>query len=421
MAPAADDTPAPRGPHPSFIEVANAYMFETTIQSRLSSIGMTEAKEDAVRLQGVSWIDNVRRSLQLPVKTFNTAVVYYHKFRLLHADHEYNWVDAAAAALFTACKIEDTLKKSREILCASWNLKVSAGDALSPDDPRFENHSKTIIGLERLMLESAGFDFRNRYPQKMLVKLAKSCGLDRDTAGKTAFNMSLDLYRTFAPLKQTTSTMAIACVELAARVWEMDLTRVVGEQGVDLEKWGTTRAEVMETLLDLLDLYTHHRPLTAIGPLYSLETFISIRITLNQESTSSTLPRYTEVSGSPSSPPAHTNGSAKARNGVGPTSPLTPMTPVTVSPAAPGSGPTSAIGVRARAARYGSCWMLRGRRMSARKWQSIIMWRRKSTRWKSLWSQRSQEIEIEIENENENENENVNENENEERDNACVE
>ena len=43
--------------------------------------------------------------------------------------------DAAAAALFTACKIEDTLKKSKEILCASYNLKLPASEQLSPDDP----------------------------------------------------------------------------------------------------------------------------------------------------------------------------------------------------------------------------------------------------------------------------------------------
>lgn len=42
--------------------------------------------------------------------------------------------DAAAAALFTACKIEDTLKKSREILCAAYNLKVPSAEQLSPDD-----------------------------------------------------------------------------------------------------------------------------------------------------------------------------------------------------------------------------------------------------------------------------------------------
>ena len=43
--------------------------------------------------------------------------------------------DAAAAALFTACKIEDTLKKSKEILCAAYNMKVAPSEQLTPDDP----------------------------------------------------------------------------------------------------------------------------------------------------------------------------------------------------------------------------------------------------------------------------------------------
>lgn len=123
------------GPHPSYIEVAKPYILQSRIQKCLNEIGMNDAKEDAVRLQGVAWIDQVRRALQLPIRTFNTAVIYYHKFRLLHGDNEYNWADASAAALFTACKIEDTLKKSREILCAHWNSKNGSGETLSSDDP----------------------------------------------------------------------------------------------------------------------------------------------------------------------------------------------------------------------------------------------------------------------------------------------
>ena len=41
----------------------------------------------------------------------------------------------AAAALFAACKIEDTLKKSREILCAAHNLKLTPAEQANPDDP----------------------------------------------------------------------------------------------------------------------------------------------------------------------------------------------------------------------------------------------------------------------------------------------
>lgn len=47
-------------------------------------------------------------------------------------------------------------------------------------------------------------------------------------------------------------------------------------------------------MLDLLDLYTHHRSSTLVGPSHTIETFISIRITLNQEATAQKYPRFTE-------------------------------------------------------------------------------------------------------------------------------
>lgn len=163
------------------------------------------------------------------------------------------------------------------------------------------------------MLEASGFDFRNRHPQKLLVKLCKRYGVQRDDeVGLVAYCVSLDLYRTFAPLKQTTATMAFACLELASRLVGAGLDDV--ESGKEYENWKIGRAEVMgrknitlsplnsarqsrltilETLLDLLDLYTNHRANTAVGPEFPLEAFLTIRIPLNQEAESKNLPRYT--------------------------------------------------------------------------------------------------------------------------------
>lgn len=53
------------GPHPSFIQVANPYIFEQKVQLGLAALGSSEAKEDGVRLQGILWIDNVRKAMQL--------------------------------------------------------------------------------------------------------------------------------------------------------------------------------------------------------------------------------------------------------------------------------------------------------------------------------------------------------------------
>jgi len=105
----------------------------------------------------------------------------------------------------------------------------------------------------------------------------------------------------------------------------------------------------IEALLDLLDLYTHHRGSTSVGPLYSLETFINIRITLNQEASAAHIPRYANYASALLAPDVHapSNGT-KFRNGFDSTSPLTPATPVTPGTISPGTAqpPKSAIGIR---------------------------------------------------------------------------
>lgn len=55
----------PPGPHPSYIELAKPYIFQHQIDQCLKATGTEEAREDHLRLQGVSWIDNVRKALDL--------------------------------------------------------------------------------------------------------------------------------------------------------------------------------------------------------------------------------------------------------------------------------------------------------------------------------------------------------------------
>ena len=100
------------GPHPSYIQLAKPYIFEQKLQECMAATGVTEAKEDNIRLQGVAWIDSLRKALHLyeiesksisylakiprPVRTFNTACVYYHRFRLVHVDTEYGFMVGSA-------------------------------------------------------------------------------------------------------------------------------------------------------------------------------------------------------------------------------------------------------------------------------------------------------------------------------------
>jgi CTD kinase subunit beta len=124
-------------------------------------------------------------------------------------------------------------------------------------------------------------------------------GHDRGSeVAATAWKVSIDLYRTLAPLKMGTGVMAFACLELAERLHPETFAESRQEDTERrYKRFGIRREQVVETLLDLLDVYTSYRTSTALGQGQAskpLEKFLNVRIPLNEESASRRLPRYTE-------------------------------------------------------------------------------------------------------------------------------
>ncbi|PSR80968.1 cyclin-like protein [Coniella lustricola] len=272
---------SPKGPSPGNIALSNQFRFEQGIRRLQKEYGCDPAREDSYRIQGVQLIDSVRQALRLPVKTFTTACTYYHLFRLCHRDAEYNYQDASLASLFMACKVEDTIKKSKEILCAAYNIK-NPEHPTTQDDKVFDSPHKIIIGLERHILETIGFDFRARYPQKVLIKMVRYL-YHPDVAQEMlpmCYAISIDMYKTFAPIKASTFTMALAIIEVAALLSD---TAVEKMRSLDLTKYHTNRRHVLEIMLDLLDMYTQFSKYTDVGMRFELSKFIDVKIKLNQE------------------------------------------------------------------------------------------------------------------------------------------
>lgn len=55
------------GPMPSHIQVAKPYVFHQAIEGCFNDLGVTQDREDKIRLAGVRWIDETRRALKLYV------------------------------------------------------------------------------------------------------------------------------------------------------------------------------------------------------------------------------------------------------------------------------------------------------------------------------------------------------------------
>jgi hypothetical protein len=177
------------------------------------------------------------------------------------------------------------------------------------------------VDLESKMLESVSFEFNIRHPLRLIFKILQLefnfvrpyDGVDPQSKLKTLVTgISVDLNYTFALLKQTTSSLAIACIELGMRLQDraaelevvfppLDLTAVVTagdaapgkqQQTTAYERFQTTRANVNETLMDLLDLYATHRAATSAGPLVTLDDVTKVRLQLNELADLQRIPRY---------------------------------------------------------------------------------------------------------------------------------
>jgi CTD kinase subunit beta len=141
--------------------------------------------------------------------------------------------------------------------------------------------------LERHILETVGFDFRVPYPQKLLIKMVRRMFPREDETAReegkrflhVAYHMSIDLYKTFAPVKQATFTLVLAILELTALLLDTDPAKT--REFRNSAAWHTQRACVLETMLDLLDLYTQFPKSTKVGTQFALEKVMDVKIEIN--------------------------------------------------------------------------------------------------------------------------------------------
>ncbi|KAI2629405.1 hypothetical protein GGS21DRAFT_526067 [Xylaria nigripes] len=279
------------GPSIGFIKCGRPYLHESTIRRKLAKLNIDLARDEAARLQGVQLIDDVRNALQLPIITYIAACGYYHRFRLEFDPKEYQWADAALTCLFVACKSEDTLKKSRDILCANHNLK-NPDRITTPDDKLFDQGSKMLIGLERHVIETLRYDFQVRNPIKILAKIVKAVlgsGIEASDFFVQAFKVGIDMYKTFAPLKYTTFTCAFTIARLTSLVTGLFEDKFAS---LDPKEYYTCEEWVAEVMLDALDLYTDHYRATLFGQDINPQNFIDTKIKVNQQMEESQIPRY---------------------------------------------------------------------------------------------------------------------------------
>ncbi len=90
-----------------------------------------------------------------------------------------------------------------------------------------------------------------------------------------AWDISIDVYRTWVPLKVPPHTIALAALVLAAKFADLQFE-------VDLDEFAVDKAHLQLALEELLELYLHQRAHTIACAMPNEDRLLAIRNTLNR-------------------------------------------------------------------------------------------------------------------------------------------
>ncbi|KAI9373729.1 cyclin-like protein [Aspergillus egyptiacus] len=169
--------PAPAPSNPVLFAAHKKWLFTDEELTRAPSQldGMKMEQENISRSKGVNFITQVGIMLKLPQLTLATAAVYFHRFFM-----RYSMVDipqrpgihpypVAATSLFLATKVEENVRRMRELVVACCRVAQKKPDLIVDEQSKeFWKWRDTILHHEDLLLEALCFDLQLEQPYRVL-------------------------------------------------------------------------------------------------------------------------------------------------------------------------------------------------------------------------------------------------------------
>lgn len=210
----------------SVIKRYRAYfsLVEVDEMIRKQSGKLVPARVEAIRQQACVFMDKVGSRLGFPRRTIASAQLLYHRFHLFFPFSDFNPHDVSIASIWLASKLEDTLKKLREIQLAAWfvrNIQEGGNGLGEPEGSIIEAERHRLSGVERLLLETVCFDFGSGKPAggrdlfSYVVGIGCRLGVSRNLI-QISFRLAIDSHRTLVGLTYPPHLIALACLYLGS-------------------------------------------------------------------------------------------------------------------------------------------------------------------------------------------------------------
>ncbi|KAI9307456.1 cyclin-like protein [Cunninghamella echinulata] len=228
------------------------------------------------------FMQEVGKSLGFPQTTISTSQSLYHRFYLYYSPRTYSLLEVCITCLFVGSKIEETIKKLRDIYIVAHSVRNPKQQELDPENISDDRLSK-IIEYEKLLLEILCYNFQIKHPYEYIVKFSRKIQEIQNINGKLlarkAYSLAIDSYRITLCLEYPAHTIAAGCLYLASKLWQHEDESFKGLNQHSWDKVFLSRLEDIEDIgRKILDLYIS-RP-SEFGP---SNKYMQIKIQYNEE------------------------------------------------------------------------------------------------------------------------------------------
>uniref|UniRef100_A0A3B3XZY4 Cyclin-like domain-containing protein n=1 Tax=Poecilia mexicana TaxID=48701 RepID=A0A3B3XZY4_9TELE len=202
--------------------------------------GIEADKELSYRQQAANLIQDIGQRLNVSQLIINTAIVYMHRFYMIHSFTKFNRNIISQTTLFLAAKVEEQPRKLEHV------IKIAQA-FINPQDPvpdtkssAFQLLAQELVALETIVLQTLGFEITVDHPHTDVVRCSQlvrgiaffsfiflsSFTASKDLAQTSYFMATNSLHLTTFCLQYRPTVVACVCIHLACKWsnWEIPVS-----------------------------------------------------------------------------------------------------------------------------------------------------------------------------------------------------
>ncbi|XP_051908713.1 cyclin-T2b [Hippocampus zosterae] len=188
--------------------------------------GIEADRELSYRQQAANLIQDIGQRLNVSQLIINTAIVYMHRFYMIHSFTKFHRNIISQTTLFLAAKVEEQPRKLEHVIKIAHACINPQEPALDTKSNAFHQQSQELGILETIVLQTLGFEITIDHPHTDVVRCSQLVRASKDLAQTSYFMATNSLHLTTFCLQYRPTVVACVCIHLACKWsnWEIPVS-----------------------------------------------------------------------------------------------------------------------------------------------------------------------------------------------------